>query len=157
MIPWSTRPRFEPLEDGTVRTRAGTQQNCGGIADIRVRITPTASSGIECLIANDTPGEQLDSDIDVPAHEVEPELLEAACNGAAQAWEASGLTQGLRVELLSLWVHPVDARPDKFWRTGATAVLGWLELHGFLSEEQHEAAVDRLLRRRYPSLTREEA
>lgn len=132
VIPWAKRPRLEPLDDGTIRTRAGTQMNCGGIADIRVRITATAKSGIECVIANDTPAEELDSDIDFPAHEVEPELLEAACKGAAQAWETSGVTQGIRVELLSLWVHPVDARPSKFWQAGAFAVTGWLELNGFL-------------------------
>lgn len=41
------KKRFELEEDGTIVARAGTQSNCGGIAEIRVRITPITKARVE--------------------------------------------------------------------------------------------------------------
>jgi len=120
---FGTKPRFEVLADDTVVSRVGTQLNCGGIAQVHLRITRSKLAVFEFSLA-DSPAEASSASDTVPAIEVPTDLRGAIEEGAREAWNGSGV--GLHVELLDALVHPVDANCQMFRIAGREAVLGWL-------------------------------
>ena len=122
-------PRFEILDDGTIRARAGVQTNCGGIAAIHVRISPNGTNGISFRVSEDDGVHENGFGPTVPASAIAPELREAIFEGAESAFENSEIKLGIDFELLDAYVHYIDYRESKFKAAGSTAVYEWLELH----------------------------
>ena len=120
--------RFKLLEDGTVSVRAGVQTNCGGIAAIRVKITPLISKEILFEVSERGGGEHQDGyGVDVPASSIPAVFRDAVFEGAKQAFEEGGFEVGINFELMSATVHLVDASERRFRQAGHRAVRGWLE------------------------------
>jgi hypothetical protein len=119
-------PRFEWMEDGTVCARCGTQTNCAGIAETRVRIAADAAPGL--TLAPSCGGEDQNRiGRHVPDEDVPQRLREAVFSGARDEYHARGLSTGLRFELLEALVHPVDANKRMFYLAARQALAGWLD------------------------------
>lgn len=120
------KPRFELADDGTVIARAGTQTNCGGIAAIRVRIgyRNAAGIGLSTLDGADWNGGEYGPH--VPGSAMPAALRDAVFEGAARAYEESGLAGGLDFVIIDATVHPVDANVRMFRAAGQEAVSGWI-------------------------------
>jgi len=118
--------RFELEEDGTIVARAGTQSNCGGIAAIRVRITPITKAGIEFFpLEEECNGEEYD--LIVPATAMPAVYRAAVFRGAQEAYEESGLSEGIQFVLIDALVHAVDGNERKFMEVGKSAVINWMK------------------------------
>lgn len=122
-------PRFEWVGDGLARARAGVQTNCAGVSEILVRFQLVEEAG---FTGRTTPAAEPDDPEashegrHVPAHLVDPTLVEAVFDGARGALEQSGVDVGLELTLVEAMVHMVDARPQRFREAGAEAVRRWL-------------------------------
>src|SRR4051812_24529929 len=128
MMTFSNAPRFELLSDGTIRARAGVQTNCGGIAAIRVRMTPSALRELACRVSTEADGGEEQHGSWLPGTAVPAAYREDIFRGAAAAFTQRTPGVGLCFELIEALVHPVDANPRKFELAGRTAVEGWLDL-----------------------------
>ncbi|MBW4456303.1 MAG: hypothetical protein KME55_28400 [Nostoc indistinguendum CM1-VF10] len=119
------KKRFELEEDGTIVVRAGTQTNCGGIAAIRVRITPITKPGIEFFpLEEECNGEEYDM---VPATAMPAVYRAAVFRGAQKAYEESGLSEGIQFVLIDALVHGIDAREGRFMEVGESAIINWIK------------------------------
>ena len=127
MTHFGARPRFEMFADGSIVVRAGTQTNCGGIAEARVFIVEHGGDGLECVVARGQATPAMRGAIS--ATSVPSEYREAMFAGARDAYARRAVTFGICVELLEALVHPVDANERRFREAGASAVDGWLDWH----------------------------
>ncbi|MBE9182172.1 hypothetical protein IQ268_26760 [Oculatella sp. LEGE 06141] len=123
---FGSKKRFKLEEDGTIVARAGTQSNCGGIAAIRVRITPVTKAGIEFFsLEEECNGEGFG--LMVPATAMPAVYKAAVFRGAQQAYDESDLSEGIEFVLIDALVHPVDANERKFMEAGSSAIIGWIK------------------------------
>ena len=129
---FSNAPRFEVLPDGTLYARAGVQTNCGGIAGIHVRITPTPSDELICLACEGAASDDLSA---MPGQVVPAEYRDAVCSGARMAFDARAVNVGVRFELIDALVHPIDANESKFKIAGITVLSGWFERYARRSSD----------------------
>jgi hypothetical protein len=113
-------PRYESVEPGVVIVRAGTQMNCGGIAEVTLRARATDTPSIELSYAL-TPSEHVAlgrvAGAALPAN-----LRDAFEKGARRAYAAGPRTRGLTIEVLAALHHVVDSSESRFTECGHHAV-----------------------------------
>jgi hypothetical protein len=121
--------RFQVLEDGTIVARAGTQNNCAGIAQIHVKIIATSDGCITFGLEFDPtwPGEPFG--VDVPGCAIPEEYRQAIFHGATAAFDQYNAGVGVHYEIISAWIHLVDARENKFYEAGFHSLKGWLDIY----------------------------
>lgn len=129
MVSFGRKPRYEHLSDGTTIARAGTQANCGGIAQVRVRITTTREPGIRF-----EPPLETDESRDVEGTAVLEQSVTTRCRAAMYSgaeWEFDHWTigGGVQVELIEILVHIADANEHRFREVGVRAMYSWMEAH----------------------------
>jgi hypothetical protein len=133
---FGSRKRFELEEDGTIVARAGTQLNCGGIAAIRVRITPVTEAGIEFFpLEEDCNGEEFGPVVSATA--ILAVYRAAVFKGAQEAYEESDLAEGIQFVLIDALVHEIDANERRFMDVGKSAIIGWIEHRHDNPQEVH--------------------
>jgi hypothetical protein len=132
---FSDAPRFELLSDDTFYARAGVQTNCGGIAGVHLRITPSSSGAIVCRISDAGKSTQRDSSV-VPGSALPPRFRDAVFAGAQTAFDSQSREIGVCFELIDALVHPVDANEVIFKIAGQSAMNAWFEWYAGRSRDQ---------------------
>lgn len=129
MLSFGSAPRFEVLADGTYYARAGTQNNCAGIAGIHVRIAANNSQQLTFLLAEHDGDHQDGYGRRVPGYAVPLELREALFNGVKEIFDEQIKDIGIEFELIDAIVHEVDGNVRQFKTAGKTAMTQWLALY----------------------------
>jgi hypothetical protein len=113
--------------DGTMIVRAGTQTNCGGIAQVHVRIEKSSNSNINFIPELSSFSSESEYGLSVPGAKVPIQFLSALYKGAEKAYRDSGYNEGLCYELLEALVHRTDATEAKFTAVGEISIFGWID------------------------------
>lgn len=118
---------FTIRADETMIVRAGKQTNCGGIAQIHIRIVDNLSGvftfepDIAVICPGDPYGER------VRGCAVPKEFRKGIFKAAHFAFEYWNQEIGIHFELIDALVHIVDARVHRFEEAGFFAMKGWIE------------------------------